>query len=76
MLLYQDGAVIASTVTNVGTYVAMENTSAVVAIGALSEGIQGMDGTMAMVALVAGVLSAAQMVAIKTLVNQYFGLAL
>lgn len=35
MAAYQDGSVIATTVTNAGTYVAMENTTAPVTIGAL-----------------------------------------
>lgn len=73
--LYQDAAAIASTANNAATYVAMENTAAVVAIGSLSEGGQNLTGACAMGLIVPGDRSA-QLTALKTAVNTHFALAL
>lgn len=71
--LYQDGAVIASTATNSGTYVAMENTVTAIEIGSSTVHTSGfMDGTMALVAVTAVALTAAQHASITSLCRRYF----
>jgi hypothetical protein len=75
--LYQDAAVIASTATNSGTYVAMENLAAAVEIGsAVVHTLQFFPGSVALIALVAGVLTQSQLWAIKRHANAFFGLSL
>ena len=76
MTLYQDGAAIASTATNSGTYVAMENLTAPVRIGTRSDGASFFSGSMALVVISAVALSASDHWAIKKLVNSYFALSL
>lgn len=74
--LYQDAAVIASTASNQATYVAMADKTGPIEIGTLTAGGTPFLGQMGMVMLSAGVLSAAQLLAIKAQTNNYFGLAL
>ena len=72
--LYQNGAVIASTATNAGTYVAMENGTEPVEIGSnLTHTANYFDGSMALVAVCQKALSAADHLAIHTLCRSYFG---
>lgn len=75
--LYQDGAAIASTATNNAAYVAMENLGASVEIGsATAHTANFMDGSMALVMVVARALLVSEHLAIKTACNRYFGLTL
>jgi hypothetical protein len=75
--LYQDGAVIASTATNVGTYVAMENGTGLLEIsGHTAHTANLYDGSLALVIVCAGALSASQFWALKRLVNAFFRLSL
>lgn len=75
--LYQDGVVKASTPTNDASYVAMEDTSATLNIGAQNAGgALFMDGSIALALVCAGALTASQMWAAKKLVNSYFNLSL
>ena len=77
IVLYQDAAVIASTATNDALYVAMENTNTTPSVGRIDAATgQFMDGAFSLVAVCAGVLTLAQMVALKNQCNQYFSLAL
>ncbi len=77
MTLYQNGVVIASTATNNASYVAMEDTTNVVEIGAaLAHTANFFNGSMALVAVCQNNLDASDHWAIKKLVNDYFGLAL
>lgn len=77
IILYQNGLSIASTATNNASYVAMEDTTAAVEIGTQDTHTANfLDGSLALVGVCAGVLSAAQMWAIKKLVNAFFGLSL
>lgn len=73
--LYEDGASIASTATNQATYVAMEDTSVDVEIGALG-GAGPMQGSLGFVLLTAKSLSAQDHADITALVNTYYDLAL
>lgn len=75
--LYQNGASIALTVVNAGTYVAMEDTTEVPCIGALFAGFAGQfAGSMALVAVCAKALTGADHAALAALCRQYFGVAL
>lgn len=72
--LYQNGAVHASTATNAGTYVAMENLGAAVELGAeITHTFGLLDGSMALVAVCQKALSAADHAAIAGLCRQFFG---
>jgi hypothetical protein len=72
--LYQDGAVIASTATNAGTYVAMEDLAAPVEIGSHTLHTTAfLDGSIAMIAVVAGALSSTQMARAAVLCRQFAG---
>lgn len=71
--LYQDGLAIASTASNNASYVAMEDTAAVVAIGALSTLLANFhSGDMAMVAVCQKALSASDHWNIRKLCEGYF----
>lgn len=72
--LYQDGLTIASTATNNASYVAMESLGADVAIGALNSTTQYLPGSVAMVLLCAGALTAHQMWAAWKLSKAFFNL--
>lgn len=77
--LYQNGAVVASTATNNASYVAMENKSLDVSIGVRN--LTGtpfghFNGSMALVAVCAKALTAADHAAIASLCRTYFGVAL
>lgn len=75
MLVYYNGLAVASTATNAGTYVAMEDTAAPVNIGARGSagvGSDFMQGSMAMVTVVAKALTASEMWAIYQLYKSYF----
>lgn len=74
--MYQNGVVKASTATNSGSFVTMDNGTAKFNIGRTSADTQGMSGSMALVALSAKALSAHDHWAVKKLVNYYFGLSL
>ncbi len=77
IVLYQDAAVIASTATNDALYVAMEDTATTPSVGRLDVATgQNLDGAFSLLAIAAGVLPLASMVAIKTLCNQFFRLTL
>lgn len=72
--LYQDGAAIASTATNQATYVAMENTTTPVEIGSdTGHTASFFPGSLALVAISARNLSAADHAAIAALCRRYFG---
>ena len=75
--LYQDGAVIASTPTNNASYVAMENTGAVVSVGANNAGAGLLfDGSLALIAVCAKALTTPDHAAIAALCRRFFGVAL
>ena len=74
MSLYQDGLLIASTATNEVTYVAMEDLTATVALGASSSGAAFVAGTMAFAVLCQTNLSASNHWAIYQLLRSYFGI--
>ncbi len=80
MALYEDGAAIASTATNNGSYVAMEDTDTIVRIAAIenASGVAAdfMAGNMGMILVTATELNADQNWAIKEAVNAYYGLTL
>lgn len=72
--LYQNGSVIASTATNAGAYVAMENLTASFEIGSFTAHTgQFFDGSLALVAVCQKALSAPEHAAIANLCPQYFG---
>lgn len=73
-LIYQAGAVIASTPVNSGTYVAMENLTGRLDIGA-GNGVAAafFQGTLCAVILGAGVLTAAQIAALHNRCQRYWG---
>lgn len=76
-VLYQDGLTIASTASVVAAgYVAMEDLATVVSLGKDETTNYLFSGSMAMVALVAKELSAADVLDIKNLCNSHFGLSL
>lgn len=73
-VLYQDGAVIASTATNNASYVAMENLTSTVEIGAdTAHTVALFDGSMGFVAVCAKNLSAADHAQIAAVCRRYFG---
>lgn len=72
-VLYENGAVKASTAFNEAAFEQMRDTTAELLIGGDSA---LMTGSMALVLICAGALSAAQHAAIKAAVNRYFGLTL
>lgn len=75
--IYKDAARVDDTDNVGGTYVAMENTAALVHIGAwYTTKAEFFDGSLALVAVTAKQLSAAEVWAIKELVNGYYGLSL
>ena len=73
--LYEDGRVIASTAANDALYVAMEDTTSVVEVGARTAA-SFLPGSAGFAAIVAGNLSASNHWAIKELINGYYGLSL
>ena len=74
---YANGLPVASTATNSGTYVAMENLAAQVEIGSdTTHSANFFQGSLALIVIVAGALTAQQHWAVKRLVNAYFGLSL
>lgn len=74
MTLYQDGAVIASVATNDAGYVAMENLAAAVEIGSdTAHTANFMQGSLALVAVCAKALTAADHAAIFAVCRRYFG---
>ncbi len=75
--LYQNGAVIASTATNVGTYVAMENLTSAAEIGSQSvHSVNFYQGLLACVMVVQKNLLAADHLLIKQQLAAYFGLGI
>lgn len=75
--LYQDGVVIASTASNNASYVAMENTTHTIEIGTfVNHAASFMRGNIGLLAICGGALSAQNLLAIKALCNEYFGLRL
>lgn len=73
--LYQNGALIASTATNNASYVAMENLTVTLDIGTVnSHSAFWFSGSIAMVALCARNLTAADHAAIYALCRRYFGI--
>ena len=75
--LYQNGAVIASTATNNsgGTYTAMSNTGRLVEFGAWGAA-NTLPGSAGFAAIYAAALTASQHLQIKTITNEFYGLAL
>lgn len=74
---YVNGLAVASTATNSGTYVATENLAAPVEIGSdTTHTANFFQGQMALLAVVAGALSASQMWSLKRLCNAFYGLSL
>ncbi len=73
-LLYQNGALFASTATNNASYVAMEDLGAVGGIGA-NNGMASnfFQGSLALILLVATTLSAGQVLQLNQLARSYFG---
>jgi hypothetical protein len=77
MRIYKNGANLALTDNDGGTYVAMENTAAILSIGArYSSKEQFFDGSMALAGLCAKALTHEEVWALKEAVNGYFGLSL
>lgn len=77
IVLYQDGAVIASTATNSGTYVAMEHGTEPVYIGSvIGHTAQFFSGSMGFVAICTTVLTATQLRDLVTIANQWYALSL
>lgn len=76
--LYVADASIASTARNEAAYVAMEDTFSPVVVGAIQTATydQLFSGSILLTMVVAGALSVAQLTAIKTAVNEFFGLSL
>lgn len=75
--LYANGAVIASTATNSGTYTAMENLTIAPAIGARNAGTAGFyAGSLAMVALTQKSPTASEHAQMRSLCRRFFGLPL
>jgi hypothetical protein len=73
MALYQGGLVVASTATNSGSYTAMEDTSAEVAVGASTNHTAAFfSGSLAMVAVCQKNLTASEQWAIHQLCRGYF----
>lgn len=79
MTLYQDAAVIASTATNNALYIANGDSATDFTIGSIlssNAAATFFQGSMAFELMCQGVLTAAQLLAAKTLVNKYFRLTL
>ena len=76
MALYQNGAAIASTASQTGTYVAMENLTSQVQIGRSLTSTGYFPGYMALFAICQKQLSASEVWALKRLVNSYYNLSL
>lgn len=75
--LYKNGSVAASTAGNGPAYVAMENLTSAVGIGAWGNGTSAfLPGSMALSLLVAAELSAAQHASIVAIINKFYGLSL
>ena len=75
--IYKDAANRTLTDDSSGTYTAMENTAALVHVGARYDTKERfLDGSIALVAVTAKELGASDMWAVKELVNSYFGLSL
>ena len=75
--LYQDGVVIASTASNNASYVAMENTTHTIEIGTFVNHVASfMRGNIGLLAICGGALTAQNLLDIKALCNEYFGLRL
>lgn len=76
--LYSDAAVIASTATNSGTYVAMENLTNKVDVAAYSNQGAGafLDGSLGFAAVYKANLTLAQHLEIKNAVNKFYALTL
>lgn len=74
--LYQDAAAIASTASNNASYVAMENAGTLPEIASRGTGGSWFSGSIGMVLVCAGVLTATQLLAIKNRVNAFYGLTL
>jgi len=75
--LYQDAVAIASTATNSGSYVAMEDKASEVCIGSfINHSISFMNGSLGLVLVCAKVLSASELWAMKKAINSFFGLSL
>ena len=73
--LYENGAVVASTATNAGAYVAMEDGASVPTLGALNGGASAwMPGRLAFVLVAQKNMSAADHAAITQLLRSYAGL--
>lgn len=74
IVLYQDGAVIASTATNNASYVAMSDTATPVEIGShTAHTAQFFDGSLALVAITQKALTTADHAAITAACRRYFG---
>ena len=74
--LYEDAAAIASTATNSANYVAMENKSHYLDLGAEDTRAGLMNGSMGFVALYAVALSAARHLQVKAAANKFYGTSL
>ena len=74
MTLYQDGVAIASTATNSGSYVAMENLGAAGIIGAQNAGAAAFfSGSQPLIVICSGARTAAQMAGATSLCRLHFG---
>ena len=74
--MYQDAVAVASTATNSGTYVATENGTALFEIGGRNGATNPFLGSLAFVLVCQANVSLSQHVALKSLVNQFFQMAL
>ena len=74
--LYANGASIASTATNSGAYVSMNGTAGVVTAVGQNANDQFFAGSIGLVAVYAGALTAAQHMAIRNICTRYYGVAL
>ncbi len=75
IVLYQDGAAIAQTATNVGTYAGMANGTAAINIGAQAAGTANFfAGNIALVMVVPAVLTAGQMTSLHNASKGFFGI--
>ena len=75
ILLYQDGVLLASGVSNDPTYVAMENTAGVQDLF-VSAGADWLTSAAGFLIVWGGVLSASQFLSLKAAANTYYGLTL
>lgn len=75
--LYANGAALASTATNSGTYTAMENTTIAPSIGARNGGTAGFyAGSLALVAVTQKAMTAAEHTQARALCRRFFGVAI